>query len=367
MRVYPYVTQQNSFAQDFTNLAWEDTLTPLTNSPIPTTMSVTDITFPSIDDVDMLEPDLFFETTITNTNSSPKTLESTTLLHTDVDVVPVTDTAFIDTEIIDHLSDSLDSLSLLSSSDSVTISSNGDKEGECCKLLYVWSTRFSISRIAKNDLLKLLRDVAFPNLPADWRTLEKRQKMELSLQSNMNLEPTHDYVVHVCGKCFLYRYKPSDLKLVTPCSHCKISRIHCGLSTCKYPCVISESLGQRTMNSIDPCHMCLADSDCKPTIRAYGYRLAPFVHRVFSDARASLRLLTPFTDLFTYHPDTSTLLTSSDWHSKWVSKIMAMPFKTEIFHGKQFYNHTIWTTGIRSVVLALSIDWFPPFKSLFYL
>jgi hypothetical protein len=126
--------------------------------------------------------------------------------------VPVTDTAFVDTSetmivpndttsMVDFIN-SFDSLSLLSSSDLQSVSSNDDKESECCKLLYVWSTRFSISRIAKNDLLRLLRDVAFPNLPADWRTLEKRQKFELSFQSNMNLDSTPDYVVHVCENVF---------------------------------------------------------------------------------------------------------------------------------------------------------------------
>ena len=263
---------------------------------------------------------------------------------------------------------SLDLLSLQSFSDSETLSSTDDKEDECRKRLYLWSTRFSISRVAKTELLALLRDVAFPNLPVDWRTLEKRQKIELSLQTNVYSQASmaHDYVVHVCGKCYLYRFKASDLNVVTPCSHCKVSRIHCGLPNCSYACVITESLGQRTMNSLESCHLCLVDSECMCTVRAYGYRVAPFVHRVFGDARASLKLLAPFTDFFSYHPDTSTFTTSSDWYTKWVSKMMTMTFKSEIFHGKQFFNHTIWRTGIRSVVLALSIDWFPPFKSQEY-
>jgi hypothetical protein len=87
MRVYPCITQQNSFAPDFTNLAWGDTVPTMTKSPIPTTMSVTDITFPSLDDVDMLEPDLLLETTFTNANTSPKILESISLMDTDLDRV----------------------------------------------------------------------------------------------------------------------------------------------------------------------------------------------------------------------------------------------------------------------------------------
>jgi hypothetical protein len=45
-----------------------------------------------------------------------------------------------------------------------------------------------------------------------------------------------------------------------------------------------------------------------------------------------------------------------------------MPFKSELSHGQRFYNHQIWksNSGIRSIILALSIDWFPPFKSQEY-
>ena len=94
----------------------------------------------------------------------------------------------------------LDSLSIVSLTNTATASSTDDKEQECLKRLYFWSTRFSISRVAKNDLLALLRDVAFPNLPMDWRTLEKRQKAELShINEYSQHSAVHDCVVTVCG------------------------------------------------------------------------------------------------------------------------------------------------------------------------
>ena len=80
----------------------------------------------------------------------------------------------------------LDSISLVSFSDTATASSADDKYTECSRRLYLWSTRFPISRVAKNDLLALLRDVAFPNLPLDWRTLEKRQKAEVLLSKEFS-------------------------------------------------------------------------------------------------------------------------------------------------------------------------------------
>lgn len=102
-----------------------------------------------------------------------------------------------------------------------------------------------LSRVVKNDLLALLRDVAFPNLPIDWRTLEKRRKAELSLTNEYSQKSmVHDYVVTVCGNCFLFRYDQEALKLVTPCSHCNVSTIHCGMLNSTYPCVVTESLGQ---------------------------------------------------------------------------------------------------------------------------
>jgi len=140
---------------------------------------------------------------------------------------PVVSTQF-EGHVDDDIPD-LDSLSIVSLPDNSTASSTDDKEHECLKRLYLWSTRFSISRVAKSDLLALLRDVAFPNLPMDWRTLEKRQKAELSLMNEYSQKSVmHDYVVTVCGNCFLFRFDQEALKLVTPCSHCN-AHIHVSL------------------------------------------------------------------------------------------------------------------------------------------
>ena len=278
------------------------------------------------------------------------------------------DSTLFEGRVDDDLPD-LDSLSMVSLPDTSTASSTDDKEHECLKRLYLWSTRFSISRVAKNDLLALLRDVAFPNLPMDWRTLEKRQKSELSLMNEYSQKSVvHDYVVSVCGNCFLFRYDQEALKLVTPCSHCNVSTIHCGMLNCTYPCVVTESLGQRSMNTLESCHMCLVDSDSKHTVRAYGFHLATFVHRMFADRRAALSLLAPFKNHFSYEPDSFTFTTSPSWYMEWVASIQDLPFKSELFHGQRFYNNSIWKSGsgMRSIVLALSIDWFPPFKSQEY-
>ena len=115
----------------------------------------------------------------------------------------------------DIIADDLDSVSIVSLSNTTTASSTDDKDLECRRRLYLWSTRFPISRVAKNDLLALLRDVAFPNLPLDWRTLENGQKADRLLSNVYSQKPlVHDYVVAVCGivSCFGSTLMPSPLR-----------------------------------------------------------------------------------------------------------------------------------------------------------
>ena len=392
------------FSPVLTNVTWGHNDSSFLETPSVTDVDVqkqSAVTLPPFHDSNIHMPDAQFHPSITQSFHVGDEVSSTTqnvpLLEYDVDsALSVTDIATpfmlanaepslnnfesslislhpagtLRTLFEDHsIDDDLDSISIHSLTNTSTASSTDDKEQECLKRLYLWSTRFSISRVAKNDLLSLLRDVAFPNLPVDWRTLEKRQKAELALMNEYSQKSlVHDYVATVCGNCFLFRFNEDSLKLATRCSHCNVSRLNCGLLNCGYPCVIADSLGQRSMNTLQSCHICLADSDSKQTVRAYGYHIAPFVHRIFADRRAALSLLAPFKDQYLYEPDSFTLSIPPSWYIDWVTSVHNMPFKSELFHGQRFYNHSIWksSAGMRSIVLALSIDWFPPFKSQEY-
>ena len=368
-------SQAAVFSLSLTNLTWGNNASPdVDMTSVTDEIDIEPIQIPQID-ISCPDPltDVDFELSVTDTDAPVHAISAALFGDDDLFISQSSETnlnvpTLFEPDFEEDFPD-LDSLSIVSLTNTSTASSTDDKEQECVRRLYFWSTRFSISRVAKNDLLALLRDVAFPKLPMDWRTLEKRQKAELShINEFSQHSAVHDYVVTVCGNCFLYRYDQNALNLVTPCSHCNVSRLNCGMLNCTYPYVITESLGQRSMNTIDSCDMCLVDSDCKQTVRAYGYHLATFVHRVFGDRRAALSLLAPFKNHFVYEPDTFTLSTSPSWYMEWMASIQDMPFKSELFHGHRFYSNPIWksSAGMRSIILALSIDWFPPFKSQEY-
>ena len=380
MKRLPLINQANQFTQILTHLEWGNVQDPAV-AMAPVTDAMHDVhssvTLPHEPDFDVL----LFENSIGDTNNvlDEVNTDSAFTVTANVPVIAEFTSHDLDNSLSsahvlgdEHVEDDfldLDSNSIVSFSDTATASSSDDKENECSRRLYLWSTRFPISRVAKNDLLALLRDVAFPNLPLDWRTLEKRQKADMLLSKEFSQKSlVHDYVVAVCGNCFLFRFNLGLISLATPCSHCNVSTINCGLANCSYPCVIVESLGQRSMNTLESCPMCLVNSDSKPTVRAYGYRVAAFLQRTFADRRAAMALLYPFLNHFSYHPDTFSLTSSPDWYTNWVSSIAEMPFKSELFHGRRMYNNEIWksASGMRSIVLALSIDWFPPFKSQEY-
>jgi len=384
MKLPPLITTE-PFPHILTNLVWENPINyvvdsaSVTDTPLQSSEHFT--TLP-VEDFDAVMQEIAVGDNLAHEDSNPSSIFEVQLesaLTVPDNAISLIDDSLsnpllsVDTLDVEetfqaNLND-IDSVGLQSLSETASASSTDDNENECRRRLYLWSTRFAVSRVAKNDLLTLLRDVAFPNLPLDWRTLEKQQKAELLLSTtHTQKQLSHDYVVAVCGNCFLFRFKQDVLSLVTPCSHCNVSTINCGLLNCSYPCVIVESLGQRSMNTLQSCPMCLVNSDSKPTVRAYGYRLAGFLHQIFGDRRAAMSLLNPFRNHFSYSPDTLTLSLAPSWYTDWVSSTKDMPFKSELSHGQMFYNNNIWksNSGIRSIILALSIDWFPPFKSQEY-
>ena len=97
MRLYPPVSTQSLFAQNFTNLSWEETTFPWSNFD-DSTKSVTDFALPSLPyhDVDILEAQDFFDVELTQNAIAPSSLEVSLLaqpLDSDTACVwPVTDT-----------------------------------------------------------------------------------------------------------------------------------------------------------------------------------------------------------------------------------------------------------------------------------
>jgi hypothetical protein len=73
MRLYPHVSKQTFFAQDFRNLSWKDPRNNLHDS----TKSVTDYELPSLHshDVDMLEAQDFIDVEFTDNVIAPSSLE----------------------------------------------------------------------------------------------------------------------------------------------------------------------------------------------------------------------------------------------------------------------------------------------------
>jgi hypothetical protein len=106
-----------------------------------------------------------------------------------------------------------------------------------------------------------------------------------------------------------------------------------------------------------------------PLHRTFHFSIKPYIERAFADRKLAYAFLAPFRGTFQLsqnlrHGQAPSVSFSTDWLPLWRLKMQSVLAPSELCHGTRFYNHPIWENcGPRSLLLVISLDWFPPFKS----
>ena len=251
------------------------------------------------------------------------------------------------------------------------------------RFLFNFATRFALSDKAMAALMQGLTSVDCTGgfyLPKDFRTVERAvTRSEQGLHDEGTLDLTNDdddtlisttgvSVLYVCSNCNLHEFEADKVKAKKPCPQCGVTSVRCGYQRCKSFCIATSTLGNKSINQLTICSYCKQGPLSHRTTRLYFLSLENHVKRFFRNNNACLDALAPFSSsLYTIDKPSRRVVTDENWLDRWKSDIKALNYKSENWHGERFYNHPVWKEhGVRSVLLSLFIDWFPPFKKKDY-
>ena len=246
------------------------------------------------------------------------------------------------------------------------------------RFLFNFAARFALSDKAMAALMQGLTSIHCNGdffLPKDFRTVERAiMRSENSQHTEQFYEIDDDdddtlssatgvSVVYVCSNCNLHEFDVTLIKAKKPCSQCGVTSIRCGYQRCKAFCIATSTMGNKSINQLTVCSDCKAGPTSPRTTRLYFLNFENHVKRFFKSEQACLDALAPFGSLVTVLKSSQEVVTETNWLETWTTQINALKFKSENWHGERFFNHPVWREhGVRSLLLSLFIDWFPPFK-----
>ena len=233
-----------------------------------------------------------------------------------------------------------------------------------------WSYDHHVGRDAMSELLSVFIDIGHETWPTDWRSVLARLNAH-DEQSNSHSQFQHASVSHVCGSCFLVPFSDDVVANATACPACGVASLNCTRYQCQERCVVTSKLGKRSIATLSPCSVCLISSLSYPMHRTFHFSLKPYLEHAFADRKFAYDCLAPFRgtfDLALMHVcGKPTISFHSDWLEAWRAKMRSISAPSELCHATRFHNHPIWSNcGPRSLLLVISLDWFPPFKSRDY-
>ena len=244
------------------------------------------------------------------------------------------------------------------------------------EMLHTFQSAHRLTRKAMNGLLKITeRARQFPNerLNMDWRTvLAHKTKHDLGVLKR-TVGTKHaattemDEDVFVCSACALTSFTIDEINGAQTCEVCKVPWVRCSFRFCGEMCVCSSRLGKHSMNSLVACIRCSLSSQSAYTSRQYVFSLKRSIQTLFRNDIAAKNALAPWDSdggkFFSGgSPGQPVHPTSEEWISEWTEHMRSLPYKSEIWHGERFLAHPIWKEhGMRSLLLVLFLDWFPPF------
>ena len=266
---------------------------------------------------------------------------------------------------VTELANSLDSSSDSSEEETVDI------DIEVWYRLRTWSQDHHVGRDAMSELLSIFIDLGHGSWPTDWRTVVSR--LNSHEQSHNQPQFQQASVTHVCGSCFLMPFRDDAIANVKLCPQCDVASLKCSRYQCQERCVVTSKLGKRSIATLKACAVCLASSLSFPMHRTFHFSIKPYLQRAFADRKMAYDCLAPFHGFFTGPLNRPSLERhcglsfNADWLQKWREHMQSMLAPSELCHGSRFYNHPFWEIhGPRSILLVISLDWFPPFKSRDY-
>ena len=78
------------------------------------------------------------------------------------------------------------------------------------------------------------------------------------------------------------------------CSICGVATVRCSRSDCDERCVLTTTLGKRSVDTLKPCSVCLISSTSFTTHRSYHFSLSNYIRDAFADKSQCLTFVFPF-------------------------------------------------------------------------
>ena len=244
--------------------------------------------------------------------------------------------------------------------------------------LFAWASKFAMGDKAMNALMRGLTEVECTggyHIPKDFRTVHSAFVNETDDVSDELIDSDNVPGVTTkffCESCSMYEFENTDILAKKPCSVCNVVTVKCAFARCRASCVATSRLGKRSIYQLSLCPQCKAGPKSPKTTRIYFFDLDSQVRRFFRNELASKSALAPFhvqdnVPLFTIDKTDQKLVPNFGWYETWMTHINGLNYKSETWHGSRFFNHPIWKEhGMRSLLLSIFIDWFPPFKKKGY-
>ena len=230
-----------------------------------------------------------------------------------------------------------------------------------------------VSRRHMNALMGIFRGLGFQWFPLDYRSMLKECCLIDSMLSISapSAQPGNAQLVLVCGRCWLTCFDDTLLMTSVQCHHCHVTTVRCPRSKCYAKCVITASLRGRVMNALIHCLNCEIGPESTVARRTFRFPLAGYLRQAFSDPLFTEAAMAPFTrfcELRRSQRDMPCHLECvHNWYDAWLASFDLSTVSTELWDGKLFRENPVWKVhGPRSLLLIISLDWFPPFKQQDY-
>ena len=246
------------------------------------------------------------------------------------------------------------------------------------RFLFGWASKFAMGDKAMNALLRGLTEFDCTGgyyVPKDFRTIHSAYVNETHDDNDDATEREQVSGVttrYFCESCSMYEFSISDILAKEPCIACNVVTLSCAFPRCRAACLATSRLGKRSIYQLSLCSTCEAGPTSPKITRIYFFDLESQVQRFFRNRVASKSALAPFhvhdnVPLFSVDKTDRKIVPKPDWHRMWLQHIKDLNYKSECWHGSRFFEHPIWKEhGMRSLLLSLFIDWFPPFKKKGY-
>jgi len=146
-----------------------------------------------------------------------------------------------------------------------------------------WNIDVQVSRHAMCELQSILQDAGHEDLPKDWRTVLNRCALEDaalrddSLSERSSQRQSYDTLTLVCGACWLAPFSKAQLEAALTCATCGVLTVQCSRLSCRERCVVITRLGKKSLDTLQPCSVCLMSSTSFSTHSAYHWSLKRYI------------------------------------------------------------------------------------------